>query len=105
MFTILQTEAFRLWESTLKDNRARTLIATRVFRLANGLAGDAAPVGEGISELRIHYGPGYRIYFQTKGQTLLLLLHGGNKQTQTRDIALAKLLARKWQDTVGTDND
>ena len=105
MFIILQTETFRHWESKLKDKRARTLIATRVFRLANGLAEDVEPVGEGISELRIHYGPGYRIYFQQTSEATLLLLNGGNKQTQANDIALAKLLARNWTGTVEIDNE
>ena len=59
---IKQTETFRLWESKLKDKRVRTLIATRLLRLAEGLPGDIAPVGNGVSELRIHYGPGYRVY-------------------------------------------
>lgn len=64
MKKLLQTETFRLWELQLKDIRAKTIIATRLFRLANGLAGDVSPVGKGISELRIHYGIGYRIYFR-----------------------------------------
>lgn len=64
MKEIVQTESFQRWEQNLKDRRAKTIIASRLFRLANGLAGDIKPVGEGISELRIHYGPGYRIYFK-----------------------------------------
>ena len=63
MIEIKQTETFRLWESRLRDRRVRTIIAARVMRLAEGLAGDVAPVGEGVSELRIHYGPGYRVHF------------------------------------------
>ena len=105
MFIILQTGTFRHWESKFKDKRARTLIATRVFRSANGLAGDVEPVGEGISELRIHYGPGYRIYFQQTGEPTLLLINGGNKQTQANDIALAKLLAKNWTGTVEIDDE
>ncbi|MGJ3352076.1 type II toxin-antitoxin system RelE/ParE family toxin [Providencia sp. Je.9.19] len=96
MKEIKQTDAFRLWEFKLKDKRARTIIATRLFRLANGLAGDAMPVGEGISELRIHHGPGYRVYFQQRGNTIILLLCGGKKGSQSRDITLAKTLAKKW---------
>ena len=74
-----QTETFRIWESKLRDRRARTIIAARLFRLAEGLAGDFTPVGEGVSELRIHYGPGYRIYFQQRGNTFIVLLCGGDK--------------------------
>jgi putative addiction module killer protein len=95
---IKQTEIFRSWESRLKDRRARTLIAARVMRLAEGLAGDIAPVGEGVSELRIHYGPGYRVYVQQRGNTLVVLLCGGDKSTQARDIATAKKLAQEWSE-------
>ena len=96
-----QTETFRNWETKLKDRRARTIIATRLMRLAEGLAGDVAPVGEGVSELRIHRGPGYRIYFQQKGNTIIVLLCGGDKASQSRDIATAKKLAREWRQTDG----
>ena len=70
----------------------------RLQRLANGNAGDVAPVGDGISELRIHYGPGYRIYFLQRGDILILLLCGGNKSTQDRDIRTAKKIADQWPD-------
>jgi putative addiction module killer protein len=95
---IKQTETFRIWESKLRDTRARTLIAARLFRLAEGLTGDAASVGEGVSELRIHYGPGYRIYFQRRGAVLIVLLCGGDKSGQDRDIAAAKRLAKEWSE-------
>jgi putative addiction module killer protein len=95
---IKQTETFRLWESKLKDKRVRTLIATRLLRLAEGLPGDIAPVGNGVSELRIHYGPGYRVYLQQRGTILMVLLCGGDKSTQARDIVLAKKLAQEWKD-------
>jgi putative addiction module killer protein len=95
---IKQTETFRLWELKLKDKRVRTLIATRLSRLAEGLPGDIAPVGNGISELRIHYGPGYRVYLQQRGTILVILLCGGNKSTQARDISLAKKLAQEWKE-------
>jgi putative addiction module killer protein len=98
---IKQTETFRLWESKLKDRRARTIIATRLMRLAEGLAGDAAPIGEGVSELRIHYGLGYRVYFQRRGNTIIILLCGGDKTSQSRDITTAKTLAREWRDLNG----
>ena len=95
---IKQTETFRLWESKLKDKRVRTLIAARLLRLAEGLPGDIAPVGNGVSELRIHYGPGYRVYLQQRGTILMVLLCGGDKSTQARDIVLAKRLAQEWKD-------
>lgn len=97
MTELKQTETFRLWESKLKDRRARTIIAARLMRLAEGLAGDVAPVGGGVSELRIHYGPGYRIYFQQRGNTLVVLLCGGDKASQARDIVAAKKLAQEWR--------
>ena len=78
MLELKQTEQFRRWRTRLKDARARALIASRLDRLAYGHAGDAAPVGEGISELRIHYGPGYRIYFHRQGNTVAILLCGGD---------------------------
>ena len=91
---ILQTMVFRRWEQILRDRRAKTLIATRLFRLANGLAGDVKPVGEGVSEMRISYGPGYRIYFKQQGCRIIILLCGGDKSSQANDITLAKMLAR-----------
>jgi putative addiction module killer protein len=93
---VKQTETFRLWESKLKDRRARSIIAARLMRLAEGLAGDVAPVGDSVSELRIHYGPGYRIYFQHRGAEIIVLLCGGDKGSQSRDIADAKKLAKEW---------
>ena len=97
MFELKQTETFRKWRTTLKDERTRALIASRLDRLAYGHAGDAAPVGEGISELRIHHGPGYRIYFRKQGKTVILLLCGGDKSSQAKDIALAKRLSRELE--------
>ena len=96
MIELKQTATFAKWESRLKDKRARTMIAARLMRLAEGLAGDVEPVGEGVSELRIHYGPGYRVYFQQRGNLLIVLLCGGDKGSQTRDIAAAKKLAKEW---------
>jgi putative addiction module killer protein len=95
MFALKQTETFRKWRLALKDDRARAAIASRLDRLAYGHAGDAAPVGEGVSELRIHYGPGYRIYFQNRGKTVVVLLCGGDKGSQAKDIKLAKRLLRE----------
>ena len=93
MIEIKQTEIFRKWRERLKDERARVLIASRLDRLAFGHMGDVEPVGQGISELRIHYGPGYRIYFQKQGNTIIVLLCGGDKNSQAKDIKTAKSLA------------
>jgi len=93
MIEIKQTETFRKWRVQLKDERVRGLIASRLDRLSFGHAGDVAPVGHGISELRIHYGPGYRIYFHKRGDTIIVLLCGGDKNTQAKDIKAAKRLA------------
>jgi putative addiction module killer protein len=96
MFELKQTEHFRKWRMKLKDERARALIASRLDRLAYGHAGDAKPVGKGISELRVDYGPGYRIYFHRQGRAVVILLCGGDKGTQTKDIRTAKRLADEW---------
>lgn len=96
VFEIKQTATFLTWERKLRDTRARAMIAARIFRLANGLPGDVSPVGQGISELRIHYGPGYRVYFQQRGNAIIVLLCGGDKHTQSRDIEVAKRLADDW---------
>lgn len=101
MTRLKQTETFRRWERKLKDQKARALIAARLLRLASGLAGDVAPVGEGVSELRIHYGPGYRIYFQRRGEEIIILLCGGDKSTQDKDIKTAKQIAVQWSDNNG----
>ncbi len=98
MLVLKQTETFRKWWTRLTDGRARGVILSRLDRLAFGHAGDAQPVGEGVSELRIHYGPGYRVYFQRRGNTLVILLCGGDKSTQARDIRTAKMLARNWSE-------
>jgi putative addiction module killer protein len=100
-FELRQTETFRKWESRLRDRHARTIIAARLQRLVEGLWGDVAPVGDGVSELRIHFGPGYRVYFQRRGDTLVILLCGGDKGSQGRDIAAAKRLAQKIEETDG----
>lgn len=97
MTDIKQTDTFRKWESKLKDTRAKATIAARIFRLANGLPGDVQPVGQGVSELRIHYEPGYRVYFCRRGDEFILLLCGGNKSTQQNDIDTAHRLAKAWR--------
>ena len=98
MVELKQTETFRKWWTGLKDDRARGAIFGRLDRLAYGHAGDVQPVGEGISELRIHHGPGYRVYFQRRGNTLVVLLCGGDKSSQARDIRTAKRLAKEWNE-------
>ncbi|RMP44335.1 hypothetical protein ALO95_200225 [Pseudomonas syringae pv. antirrhini] len=85
------------WERRLKDQKAKAAIAARIFRVANGLMGDVSPVGQGVSELRIHVGPGYRFYFQQRGDELILLMCGGDKSSQSRDIETAKKLADQWR--------
>ena len=89
MITIKQTDEFARWLSGLRDNRAKQKIATRLQRLKFGHFGDVEPVGGGLSELRIHEGQGYRVYFRQNGQEIILLLCGGNKKTQQRDIRRA----------------
>jgi putative addiction module killer protein len=96
MIEFKQTETFRKWRIRIKDERIRALIASRLDRLAFGHAGDVKPVGGGISELRIDHGPGYRVYFMKRGNTIIILLCGGDKNTQTKDIQTAKRLAAEW---------
>lgn len=93
-----QTGTFLRWRMQLRDQRVWALIASRLDRLAFGNAGDVTPVGEGIGELRIDYGPGFRIYFQKRGKTIIILLCGGDKSTQARDIQRAKRLAAEWSE-------
>ena len=98
MLDLKQTETFRKWWTSLKDERARAIIFARLDRLAYGHAGDAEPVGQGVSELRVHYGPGYRVYFHRRGNTVVVLLCGGDKSSQARDIKTAKRLAAEWSE-------
>jgi putative addiction module killer protein len=94
MIEIRQTEIFSRWLRGLRDRQARARIQTQIDRLQLGLSGNVKPVGEGVSELRIDYGPGYRVYFLKRGQELLILLAGGDKRTQSADIKKALKLAR-----------
>ena len=98
MLDVQQSDEFKAWFAKLKDRQARAIIFKRIDRLMLGNAGDAKPVGEGVSELRINHGPGYRIYFCRIGATVLLLLIGGDKGSQTKDIARAKALASSAKD-------
>lgn len=95
LIEIRQTVAFSRWLGGLKDRKARARILVRIDRLSLGNPGDVKPVGEGVSELRITYGPGYRVYFTQRSNRLVLLLCGGNKSSQKRDIATALAMARE----------
>ncbi|MFT8257774.1 MAG: type II toxin-antitoxin system RelE/ParE family toxin [Candidatus Symbiodolus clandestinus] len=95
MYEIEQTENFRQWRGDLKDPLAAAAIADRIFRLSRGLLGDTSSVGDGVSELRIHTGPGYRIYFQRRDGKIILLLCAGDKSNQRKDRQLAKQLAKQ----------
>ncbi len=92
--TILTTEVFDGWFAGLRDKMAARRIQVRIDRAEEGNFGDSAPVGEGVSEMRIHHGPGYRVYFAQRGMELVILLAGGDKSTQARDIQTALELAR-----------
>jgi putative addiction module killer protein len=94
MIEIRKTVLFADWLDDLRDLRARARVQVRIERLALGLVGDARPVGEGVSELRIDYGPGYRVYFTKRGKSVVILLAGGDKRTQAADIKTAQRLAR-----------
>ncbi|MFC1544383.1 type II toxin-antitoxin system RelE/ParE family toxin [Gemmatimonadota bacterium] len=94
MLEIRQTETYANWFKKLRDRQARVRILVRIRRLTLGNPGDSSPVGEGVSEMRIDYGPGYRVYYKKQGKTVAILLAGGDKRTQKRDIEKAKELAR-----------
>ncbi|MCB1454274.1 MAG: type II toxin-antitoxin system RelE/ParE family toxin [Rhizobiaceae bacterium] len=96
MVEIRQTAAYRKWFDGLRDVAARSRIAIRIRRLSLGNFGDVKPVGGGVSELRVDYGPGYRVYFKQHGAELVVLLAGGDKKSQARDIANAKKLAQEF---------
>jgi len=95
LIEIRQSDEFTDWLMRLRDFQARAKIVTRILRLANGNAGDSRSVGDGIVELKISYGPGYRVYFISRGAVLIVLLCGGDKSTQAKDIRRAKELAAK----------
>jgi putative addiction module killer protein len=91
---IRETLEFSAWLESLRDARARTRVQARILRLGHGNPGDVKPVGEGVSEMRIDHGPGYRVYFVKRGALLVILLAGGAKPTQDKDIKTALKLAR-----------
>jgi putative addiction module killer protein len=94
MIGIRKTEVFARWLDGLRDLRARARVQARIERLAFGHPGDVKVVGEGVSELRVHYGPGYRVYFTKRGAAVVILLAGGDKRTQAADIRMATRLAQ-----------
>jgi putative addiction module killer protein len=94
--TFLRTGEFDTWLKELKDQVGKARIIARIISAEAGNFGDVEPVGEGVSEMRVHYGPGYRVYFCRRGRTVYLLLCGGAKSSQKKDIGEAKRLAREW---------
>jgi putative addiction module killer protein len=94
MIEIRKTATFAAWIDELRDIKARARVQARIERLAMGHAGDVKPISEGVSEMRIDHGPGYRVYFKKRGESLVILLAGGDKQSQQRDINTALRLAR-----------
>lgn len=95
MFEVIQTEEFEGWLDGLRDRQAQKIVARRVVRMQSGLLGDAKSVGDGVSEARIDHGPGYRLYFVQRQQVVIILLCGGDKSSQVRDIARAKEMAKE----------
>ncbi len=92
---IVQSDVFTAWLDNVKDERAAARIVTRIRRMEIGNPGDVRSVGDGVSEIRIDYGPGYRVYFARRGKTLVILLCGGDKKSQRKDIAVAKRMAKE----------
>ncbi len=101
-FQVAETPVFALWFGSLRDRRASAKIGDRLLRASNGNFGDVKSAGGGISEMRIDYGPGYRVYFFKRGNELVILLCGGDKRTQQSDIAEAKRLKAEIERTHGT---
>jgi putative addiction module killer protein len=98
MLELIKSATFDRWLTGLRDSKAAARIQIRLDRLAMGNPGDMKPVGGGISEMRIDYGPGYRVYFTHRGRLFILLLCGGDKSTQSKDIQQAKAIAAEWKD-------
>lgn len=98
MIDIIKSATFDSWFDGLRDTTAKARIAVRIRRLSLGNPGDVKPVGEGISEMRISYGPGYRVYFANRGGFIIILLCGGDKSTQSKDISNAKAIAAEWKE-------
>jgi len=98
MLELIKSATFDRWFSTLRDPKAAARVQIRLDRLSMGNLGDVKPVGGGISEMRITYGPGYRVYFIQRGKVIVILLCGGDKSTQSKDILQAKAIASEWKD-------
>ncbi len=98
MIEVVELIEFSNWLKSLPDRTARSKISARIKRLAQANPGDAKPIGGGVSELRIHHGPGYRVYFQQRGRFLVVILCGGDKSTQSKDIAQAIEIASRIED-------
>jgi putative addiction module killer protein len=98
MIEVRQTDKFKSWRAALKDAVTRRRIGARIDRLSFGNFGDVKSLGDGVSELRLDFGPGYRLYFAKRGEALVILLCGGDKASQSRDIARAKLLLQQLED-------
>ena len=97
MFTILTTDTFNAWFTGLRDKKAKAIVQARISRAESGNFGDCEPVGEGVSEMRVHFGAGYRVYFKRQGLEIVILLAGGNKATQPKDIKTALKLAQQLE--------
>jgi len=98
MPTVVKSEAFAEWIDTLRDRAGAAQVLRRLARLERGNPGRVAPVGEGVSELKIDFGPGYRVYYGQRGEELVIILGGGDKSSQDRDIEAAKKLWGEWKD-------
>lgn len=99
MFTLIRTTVFDRWLASLADQKGKARVLARLASATFGNFGDCEPVGEGVSEMRVHHGPGYRVYFMRSGATVYLLLTGGDKASQRRDIKQAKAMAKALKDT------
>lgn len=99
MIEVVYTDYFLRWLESLKDRKARQAIVSRLKRVAGRNLGDFASVGDGLSEFRIHYGPGYRLYYVKRGKAVVILLCGGDKGSQSRDIMRAKMLMQQLEDS------
>jgi len=98
MYQVVRSSVFDAWLGRLADHRAKARILARLTSAGLGNLGDCRPVGEGVSEMRVDVGPGYRVYFIRAGQRLIVLLNGGDKSSQRRDIERAKRMATEWKD-------
>jgi putative addiction module killer protein len=98
MFTVLATDEFSEWLDGLRDRSTRRRLATRIRKVELGNLGDVKPVGDGVMEMREHFGPGWRMYYIQRGTTVILMLGGGDKDSQARDIAAAKALAESLEE-------